>query len=145
MTVARINEEIDLIDHVGKRLDEIPKLSQAQRTAKERLENQRWKMKTNFDKNLTASDELYVNHKVLLRNEEKKKFSPVWFGPFTIREKFANGTFSLTDSKGNDYGSRVHRNRLRPATVADENLSYKKLTEAGWAYPPRLRREAQSN
>lgn len=145
LTTARINEEIDSIDHVGHRLGELPKMKENHILAKERLNTQRMKMKERFDQKIPKDNQLEVNQQVLLRNEQQKKFSPVWFGPFTVTEKFQNGTYSLADSRGKPLSSRVHRNRIRPAVVDAKKLNYNELTAEGWVYPPRIRREASSN
>ena len=111
-TIPNLVRDIDSLDPIGHRLQLLSSLQTARNEAKTNLESQRKRMKQNFDKQV-KEDFLEVGELVLVRNEQRKKFQPQWFGPARITAAFHNGVFELQTIDGKPWPSRIHRNRLK--------------------------------
>lgn len=114
-------QELDEIDLVGERLKEINSLGLSRKDAIRNLENQKVSMKEVYDSKLRQKETIGIGSYVILKNMSKRKFEPLWYGPFKVKAMFPLGTFELEDLKGNKLKSRIHRDRIRPARVK-ENL-----------------------
>lgn len=116
--------DLDEVELINPQLEQIDKLHKDRKTAIENLKIQKEIMKQAYAKKLRPSqrENLEVGRAVLVRNEGRKKFEPKWLGPLLIRSCLPNGLFELKTLKGDDYGTRVHRDRLRLALVNYENL-----------------------
>jgi hypothetical protein len=135
------NLEDEERDHVGNRLNQLERVSQITKNAKEKLELTRQKMKNSFDKSVKPLD-LKTGDYVLLRNEAVKKLEPHWFGPYEIIETHLNGTVALQDTKGRKLQSRIHKNRLKLAHMDTLTANEPGLVaKRGWKWDKGLKRK----
>lgn len=111
--------DLDEVELINPRLEELNHLKESRKEAIDNLRKQKAQMIRSFQKQLrpSARQHLKAGRAVLIRNEAKKKFEPTWLGPLLIKSELPNGLFELKTIDGHDYGSRVHRDRLKLAIV----------------------------
>lgn len=116
--------ELDELELVNPRLKLIEELREKRGHATNNLRSQKETMITQYKKKLkhSARQQIKEGSAVLIRNEARKKLEPTWLGPLIVTAALPNGLFELQTIKGERYGSRVHRDRLKLAIVNSDRL-----------------------